>query len=145
MKKLSVILLAATLSFISCHKTNKQPSGKQSGTVSEQGVQAEHINGVYKGTLPCADCPGIKTTLKFKQGNNVEKTTLYLESNDTTTTTKGTYKVDKDDSTIIVMLPDQKKEFYRMKADTAIVRLNADKEEITGPLAKAYVLTKKSK
>jgi uncharacterized lipoprotein NlpE involved in copper resistance len=108
-------------------------------------VQSGYISGVYKGTLPCADCPGIKTTLKFKRGKKVEKTTLYMESNDTGSTTKGTYKVDQSDSVIVVMLPDEENEFYRMKSDSTIVRLNSDKEEVTGPLAKAYVLTKKHK
>ncbi|PAU92653.1 hypothetical protein CK503_15580 [Aliifodinibius salipaludis] len=143
MKKVSFLFLVAFIAITSCNNAEKQSLKEQSKVTSEQRAQSERsITGVYSGTLPCADCPGIETSLKFKPQNKVEKTTLYLDSNDTEKTMKGSYKINTDDGLIVVTLSDNKKEFYRMKSDSAIVMLNSDKKEVTGPIADAYVLTK---
>lgn len=142
MKKLLFLFLAATLSFASCSSADEQPAEEIETKVIENITPENSISGVYSGTLPCADCPGIEITLKLKANNKVAKTTLYLESNDTKETVKGTYKV-KNGNVIVVRLPDGQKEFYRIKSDTSIVMLNSNKEEVTGELAEAYVLTKK--
>ena len=35
--------------------------------------------GAYEGTLPCADCPGIKTRLTLNRDGSYELSTLYLD------------------------------------------------------------------
>lgn len=135
MKKISFLFLAVILSFAACNKTNKQ--SKAAGGQSDTSA----INGVYNGTLPCADCSGIKTTLKFEPQNIVEKSTLYMGQSDSGQTVKGTYKI--NNSTIVVDLPNEDTEYYRIKSDTSILMLNSNKKEVSGPLAKKYILTKK--
>src|SRR5699024_1882486 len=146
MKKLSLLLFAVALLFTACNKSNKQSSNKQNQVAIGQGANsATNISGVYSGTLPCADCPGIKTTLTFEPNNKVKKSTFYLGHDSTEKTTKGSYKIDMGDSLIIVNIPNEKKKFYRMKSDTTIAMLKSDTTEVKGPLAKKYILTKENR
>ncbi len=72
-------------------------------------------SGEYKGTYPCADCPGIETTLVLNTDKTFEYTTVYLEEKDGRFTTTGTYTVkdnvltiqtDKDGLTHFLIGPD---------------------------------------
>ncbi len=53
------------------------------------------VIATYKGTLPCADCPGIDATLVLYQDNTFSQTYIYRER-DTTFITQGTWDIKKD-------------------------------------------------
>lgn len=103
------------------------------------------VSGVYSGVIPCADCPGIRKSLRFRPPDTVEVTRLYLESHDTEDTVTGTYRVVADENMIVVTLPDGEKAFYRIRSAAAIAQLRANGEPVTGPLADAYVLTRQTR
>lgn len=73
MKKKLVLTAAviAALSVVSCNgkKTNSQGADQDSLSYAENDslnsndVILDSIAGTYEGTLPAADCPGIKTVL----------------------------------------------------------------------------------
>jgi uncharacterized lipoprotein NlpE involved in copper resistance len=138
MKKLPYLFLAAIFAFAACNhsKKNSSKTRAQQSTVSQQPtIRQGHrsnskISGEYMGTLPCADCPGIQTTLTFEPNHKVKKTALYMGSNNLAKTAKGNY-IMKNDSLIVVNLKNnKKKEFYKIKSDTSIVRLNSDQKEV---------------
>ncbi len=50
-------------------------------------------SGEYTGTYPCADCPGIETTLVLNTDRTFVYTTVYLEEKDGRFTQRGSYTV----------------------------------------------------
>ena len=68
--KESLLILAAALAMVSCGG-NAQQKAATAGTQQTTAAAPDMHNaetsldylGVYKGTLPAADCPGIETTL----------------------------------------------------------------------------------
>ena len=73
--KESLLILAAALVMVSCGG-NAQQKAATAGTQQTTAAAPDMHNaetsldylGVYKGTLPAADCPGIETTLTPSEG-----------------------------------------------------------------------------
>ena len=51
--------------------------------------------GMYTGTLPCADCSGIKTAITFNSDGSVVETSLYENTDGASLSQSGTWKMDK--------------------------------------------------
>lgn len=96
-------------------------------------------NGTYKGTLPCADCEGIETTIVLNSDNTFEKTAEYKGKGGSAFTDKGTFTWSEDGSTITLSM--DRPEKYKIQEGN-IVMLNQDGEVNTGELASHYILTK---
>ena len=92
MKKKLVLTAAviAALSVVSCNgkKTNSQGSDQDSLSYAENDslnsndVILDSIAGTYEGTLPAADCPGIKTVLTLNADSTYQYSADYLERKD---------------------------------------------------------------
>jgi uncharacterized lipoprotein NlpE involved in copper resistance len=86
MKKKLVLVAAvvAALFVVSCNgKTNGNETGKDSLSVVENdslanGVAIESLVGTYEGTLPAADCPGIKTVLTLNADSTYQYSADYF-------------------------------------------------------------------
>src|SRR5690554_2309866 len=52
--------------------------------------------GAYQGTLPCADCPGIETTLTLGDDGSYILRTTYLERGDSVYTESGSFSWDEN-------------------------------------------------
>ena len=50
--------------------------------------------GVYQGTLPCADCEGIKTVITLLKDNSYKRATTYLGKSDKDIHESGTFSWD---------------------------------------------------
>ena len=84
MKKKLVLTAAviAALSVVSCNgkKTNSQGADQDSLSYAENDsrnsndVILDSIAGTYEGTLPAADCPGIKTVLTLNADSTYQPT-----------------------------------------------------------------------
>ena len=92
--------------------------------------------GEYNGTLPCASCPGIQTTIRINDDQSFEKTTLYLESDDQPETTTGTFQWNADGSRITL-----DGNTY-LVGENQLILLDAEGNRITGELADTYILQK---
>ncbi len=95
--------------------------------------------GVYKGTLPAADCPGIETTLVINDDGTFNLTSVYIER-DSTIEGKGTYTLEKGYMTL-TFDGDEEAQYYFIGENKA-TRLNANKEFVDGELADQYILSK---
>ncbi|WP_444666892.1 copper resistance protein NlpE [Flavobacterium columnare] len=135
MKKITFILLASSALLLTHCKKNETGVLDSTETASETD-----FTGMYSGTTPCADCPGIYTNITFKKNGNVAKSTLYLDSDDTSLTEYGVWS--KENNIIEVTIPNSPKEYYAIKPDHLLVRLNADKKEVSGELSKKYIFEK---
>lgn len=102
MKKKLVLMAAvvAALFVASCNgKTNGNETSKDSLSVVENdslaadGVAIESLVGTYEGTLPAADCPGIKTVLTLNADSTYQYSADYLERKDGHDEASGIFKV----------------------------------------------------
>lgn len=95
--------------------------------------------GTYNGTLPCANCPGIETSITLFSDNSYKLKTLYLESNDAQDVEQGIFKWDKSEN--IIQLNNREKTQYKV-GENQIWMLDKSGNMIEGDLAKNYVLLK---
>ncbi|MDR3273260.1 MAG: copper resistance protein NlpE [Flavobacteriaceae bacterium] len=148
---LTTLLLAIAVLTISCDKKATQETN---ATADSTAVQADstvqtstavadltQIEGAYKGTIPCADCEGIKTelTLNADQTYTLSETYLGGKSDGKPLESKGKYTFDA--ATQKIVLDNADKTEY--KADGGkLIRLDTDGNEITGQNAAYYILSK---
>ncbi|MFD1631250.1 copper resistance protein NlpE [Pseudopedobacter beijingensis] len=98
--------------------------------------------GTYSGTLPCADCEGIKTTITINQDGKFERKSEYLGKGDNNIfDEKGTFTWDSAGRNIITKIGT---ETYQYKVGEGFLQqLDQEGNEITGNLADHYILKKK--
>ena len=143
--KESLLILAAALAMVSCGG-NAQQKAATAGTQQTTAAAPDMHNaetsldylGVYKGTLPAADCPGIETTLTLAPDGSYALHLKYIDR-DSEFDEKGTYKVKGNLLTLTPM--DGQPEYYKVE-ENQVRKLDADKQPVTGALAENYVLKK---
>jgi uncharacterized lipoprotein NlpE involved in copper resistance len=96
--------------------------------------------GTYEGTLPCADCPGIKTTITLKDDNTYTMTEEYVDKK-TKAEDKGKFEWDKSGGKISLVSKDGKRQY--IVGENQLIHLDMDGKEITGPNKDLYILKKK--
>lgn len=97
--------------------------------------------GTYKGTLPCADCPGIEVVLVLSVDGST-LSTLYKERDKEPTVIPGSASFDENGH--LVFTPNDTNEEvtkYAVEGNT-LRRLNQDGQPVTGEMADMYVLSK---
>lgn len=94
--------------------------------------------GTYRGVLPCADCPGIETTVTLRADGTYSASSRYLER-DVATTGEGRFTWSADGGS--VSLTGEEAARYRV-GENRLTRLALDGSVIEGALAENYVLTK---
>ena len=143
--KESLLILAAALAMVSCGG-NAQQKAATAGTQQTTAAAPDMHNaetsldylGVYKGTLPAADCPGIETTLTLAPDGSYALHLKYIDR-DSEFDEKGAYKVKGNLLTLTPM--DGQLEYYKVE-ENQVRKLDADKQPVTGALAENYVLKK---
>ncbi|MBS5109902.1 MAG: copper resistance protein NlpE N-terminal domain-containing protein [Phocaeicola vulgatus] len=94
------LLLVATAiitSMSGCTGSQKRSTQqeKESATMATTTVNTKNKNfyGTYEGTLPCADCSGIRTTLKINSDTTYELRSEYLGRKDGVFEESGIYNI----------------------------------------------------
>ena len=141
--KESLLILAAALAMVSCGG-NAQQKAATAGTQQTTAAAPDMHNaetsldylGVYKGTLPAADCPGIETTLTLKPDGTYSLHEEYLERN-ARFDAEGAYTLHGN----LLTLEGSDTTWYKVE-ENRLRRLTTDRKEVEGPLAEHYVLRK---
>jgi len=136
-KPLTSLVFVALLSLTACKKTANMA---KETSVADSTQVTRTVSGMYEGVLPCADCPGIETTVAFNEDATVSKTILYQDRDKTSETEKGNWKL--NGPYVEVTFADNQKEFYLIKTDSTIAVLDQDKKEVQSDLASYYILSK---
>lgn len=97
-------------------------------------------HGVYSGVTPCADCPGIRTTVTLHADGRFERTLVYLERSTEPHAASGTFVWNAAGSA--VTLEDGGDGQQYMVGENVLFHLDQDGNRITGDLAGSYVLHK---
>ena len=90
----------------------------------------------YTGTLPCADCVGIKTTLILKGNDTYELHSLYIDKGDPFTE-KGTWKKEIKNTMEVYALTSQSHvvSYYKIGDSTTLTMLDINANPIKSPFA----------
>ena len=154
-KNLLLLGLFASLAFFSsCSKSEQKNEIKD--VVEEEVTQEEPIlytsdnsatsldwNGTYRGTVPCASCEGIETTLTLNSDQTYKLTTNYLGLNDALEQEDtGVFTWDETGSIITLERVSNGPNQYKV-GENRIWQLDMKGNRITGDLADHYILTKK--
>lgn len=98
--------------------------------------------GTYEGTLPCADCEGIKTELTLANDGNYVLKTQYLGKGDGEVyEIKGTFAWNDAGNTITLCANDIPNQYF--VGENVLYHLDIDGNRIEGDLADNYKLMKK--
>ena len=118
--------------------TNVADSAATSSTVDLTSVA-----GTYEGTLPAADCPGIKTVLTLKADSTYQFTSDYIDRKDGHDEFSGIYKMLANGVVMITRPSSGENSFYKVKDEHSLIMTDSLGNEPEGEIAKHYVLTKK--
>lgn len=95
--------------------------------------------GVYEATLPCADCPGIKTIVTLHEDETFEIRGEYLER-DTKFSDQGTFEWQENGS--VVHLKGEETNIRLKVGENVLFQLDEEGKEMTGTLTEHYIFKK---
>lgn len=140
MKLSSIITALFIIQLINACTTPKSLINTNTDTHNSQN--SLDWNGVYVGTLPCADCEGIRTTIKLSKDMSYLLETKYQGKSENIFKSNGSFSWDKTGSNIIVNAEGEKPK-YKV-GENMLTMLDKEGKLIAGNLAKNYVLTKEN-
>lgn len=107
------------------------------GHTSENALDWE---GVYNGTIPCADCEGIKTSITLNKENKYDRTISYIGKPDSMLRDTGSFTWD-DSGSIITIGNGETSQSYKV-GENILFHLDKTGNQIKGDLASKYRLMK---
>lgn len=148
MKK-NLLILSAALALAACggNAPKKQAAAEtQTTTAAVPDMHTAETSldylGTYEGTLPAADCPGIRTTLTLNPDSTYALHMKYI-NRDAEFDETGIFTV-KENLLTLTQLDDGSEEYYKVE-ENRLRMLDAEKQPVTGALAENYVLQKTNK
>lgn len=138
------IALAFGFAFTSC-KTTKQTAQPKQPTniiVGDNSQTSLDWSGDYTGTLPCADCEGILTTLTLNQDLTYKRATTYKGKTVTPIIETGKFIWEKGGSSIQLLSAGGSSPSRYLVHENKLVQLDMQGKVVTGPLADLYQLHK---
>lgn len=97
--------------------------------------------GVYKGTIPCADCEGIKTQITLYSNEHYQRITQYLGKEESPTIEQGNFEWDSKGAKIILTITEGATQQY-LVGENVLFHLDKSGNRIDGSLANYYILSK---
>lgn len=140
MKK-SILFIFAVAMLYSCdfkHTSDNATATEQ----AEENVEKTSFYGTYYGTLPAADCEGIKTELTISADSTYTLTTEYLGTGQEAFLESGLYNLINENLIELVTPSSGEKTYYKIKSDSTIMLTNSDGEDPDSILMNAYTLHK---
>lgn len=121
---------------ISCSNNSHQVVNQTGNQIKKNKIK--NPSGKYVGITPCADCPGIKTTIYFKHDSIFIENLEYLDREASFSDT-GVWKIDH--KIITVSFPSHQS-YFKIISDSSIVILDAERHPIKEALAEKFILKK---
>ncbi len=101
-------------------------------------TQTAKYDAQYQGTLPCADCDGVVTTLTLNPDGTFFMESEYLANKPVKFSQKGKY-TEVEEGVVELTLDNNDKVYYQIEEGEAIM-LDQNRKAPTGALADHYVL-----
>ncbi len=142
MKKRYILSLTMALTLLGCN-ANQANIHQEKITDSHTTQLALHWDGVYRGLLPCASCPGILTSITLNNNKTFEKTDFYLQEKNGSLKEKGTFSFTNDGNNIILQ-PEQGVTTKYAVGENKLIMLDKNGKKSSSALADKYELSKAS-
>lgn len=142
MRKSPLPALCAALLMTACGGGAKSANAdaattEATGTLSQDTAYC----GTYRGTLPAADCPGIKTVLTIKADSTYSLSSDYIDRQNGHSEESGIYH--KNGDVIELVTPSSgEKTYYKVKDANSVIMTDSAGTEPQGETSKLYILTK---
>lgn len=140
------VIAAAMMVACNGKKTAQDETKNDSVSVADSvsaDVDLAAVAGTYEGTLPAADCPGIKTVLIINADSTYQLQQDYIDRKDGHDEASGVLQVLDGNVMMLVRPSSGEHTFYKVKDSKSIVMTDSLGNEPEGETAKLYVLTKK--
>lgn len=140
------VIAAAMMVACNGKKTAQDETQNDSVSVADSvsaDVDLTAVAGTYEGTLPAADCPGIKTVLTINADSTYQLQQDYIDRKDGHDEASGVLQVLDGNVMMLVRPSSGEHSFYKVKDSKSIVMTDSLGNEPEGETAKLYVLTKK--
>lgn len=140
------VIAAAMMVACNGKKTAQDETKNDSVSVADSvsaDVDLAAVAGTYEGTLPAADCPGIKTVLTINADSTYQLQQDYIDRKDGHDEASGVLQVLDGNVMMLVRPSSGEHTFYKVKDSKSIVMTDSLGNEPEGETAKLYVLTKK--
>lgn len=146
--KFMYLAVIAAAMMVACNgkKTAQDETKNDSVCVADSvsaDVDLDAVAGTYEGTLPAADCPGIKTVLTINADSTYQLQQDYIDRKDGHDEASGVLQVLDGNVMMLVRPSSGEHTFYKVKDSKSIVMTDSLGNEPEGETAKLYVLTKK--
>lgn len=147
--KLMIFAVMSLALMTSCNgnKTAQNVVNNDSANVTDtavnENVDLASVAGTYEGTLPAADCPGIKTVLTINADKTYELKQDYIDRKDGHDEASGVLELLDGNVLMLVRPSSGEHTFYKVKDDKSIIMTDSLGNEPEDDMAKLYVLTKK--
>ena len=106
-------------------------------------AHTSNLFGTYEGTLPAADCEGIKTILVINEDKTYTLKSEYIGREDATFETSGIYHIIGDSIMELVTPSSGEKTYYRMLNNRQVMLSDKEGTISQSLLAEHYILNKK--
>ena len=149
MKKL--MILGAVLLLAACGGKNPQTATNSTDSTqvaaadsaaTDSAVADTSCCGTYRGTLPAADCEGIKTVLTISSDSTYSLSSDYIGKKNGQFVTSGVYHMKPGKLLELVTPSSGELTYYKIKDAQSVVLTDSLGNEPEGELAKQYVLKK---
>lgn len=121
---------------VGCADKGKDNGSETAGMKPVENVKVSDFAGVYKGTIPAADCPGINVSLSIGRDGKFERTEEYIGKD--TFLIEGIYTIGGN---VITTVSNTVVDTVHYRVENGALRmLDSDRKEVTGILADDYLL-----
>ncbi len=123
------------------HKEPAPSAGEEQLPPGDNSRTSLDWSGRYEGTIPCADCEGIRTVITLNPDHTYKKVSTYIKGEKKDTFVEaGDFKWTTDGGNIIISSGNEK-HLYKV-GENRLIMLDMEGKEITGPIADKYILLK---
>lgn len=139
----SAILLAASVllaTLSGCVPSRAQRPDSGSLPTADASRTSVDWPGVYRGTVPCADCAGIRTRIELRGDGRYSRSLVYLGRGEQPITDSGRFEWDDSGSRVTLGLGHAAQSYQ--VGENVLFHLDREGERIRGDLAAAYRLEK---
>ncbi len=143
--RFGLIAVTSAIMVVGCTNKQQQAATEQQNLPTQTTTKTveKSIYGTYEGTLPAADCEGIKTTLTIREDSTYCLISEYLGSKaDNPIETNGIYHILNKDLIELITPSSGTKTYYKILED-AVTLTDSTGIPNKGELADLYILKKK--
>ena len=130
--------LILCLIICSCNNANNSQITDQDSNSQNPTESFWNCWGIYQGTIPAADCPGIDVTLEINKDNTFQSKFVYQERN-ITFEDQGLYTIN---DSILTTIGENADTVYYKITDNSLKMVDQYKNEIPDEIGKLYILKK---